>query len=355
MSIEQVAVVVGEVQEHAEESTPDEQTVEQTEGTVYNATTMDDKVFAVLRLKPDVASEVQVGWKDFLSAVEGREAVGEAIGAALFDAVPSLQSLFKTPRAIMAMHFMNGLSSIIGSLTDPKDLKVVVETLTSFIQHLDLEVTEPRVVIFRDAIVDLLVAEMGERLSQKAKEGFATMLNYVGGSYIFIRREFAARLTLTQAGGIDATRKEDEIFDEKGHEGAGDVQAGEEGGRTSGEIASAGEGGSDDCDEEKFVKAANQEDLVDFFEEFSFGEGSIVITTVDGIMALHVSTEPDITVAEFKQMVEGETGFAPSLYYLMTSNGKPLANEKAFIHYGITSDVTLIVGFRLFGGVKKLP
>merc|ERR1712039_927535 len=101
-----------------------------------------------LVLGGDMAEEVQTTWNTFLRSAESREAAGEAIYAALFDSAPSLQSLFKTPRAVMAMRFMNGLNQIIGSLSDPKALKVIVETLG--FQHLDLEVTIPRVVIFRD-------------------------------------------------------------------------------------------------------------------------------------------------------------------------------------------------------------
>jgi len=58
---------------------------------------------------------------------------------------------------------------------------------------------------------------MGPRLSQKARVGFATMLNYVGGSYIFIRqREFALRLTILRViaevkmSGVDENLDEDE-------------------------------------------------------------------------------------------------------------------------------------------------
>ena len=83
--------------------------------------------------------------------------------------------------------------AIIGALTDPKGLKIIVETLG--FQHLDLEVTIPRVIIFREAIVDLLTVEMGARFTKKAREGFSTFLNYVGGSYIYIRVKFTDRLS----------------------------------------------------------------------------------------------------------------------------------------------------------------
>jgi hypothetical protein len=63
-------------------------------------------------------------------------------------------------------------------------------------QHLDLDVTVPRVVIFRDAIIDLFTMEMGARFNSKAKLGFTAILNYVGGAYIYIRREYAVRIRI---------------------------------------------------------------------------------------------------------------------------------------------------------------
>merc|ERR1719221_2484652 len=100
---------------------------------------------------------------------------------------------------------MNGLNNIIQSLSDPKACKIVVETLG--FQHLDLEVTPPRVVIFRDAIVDLLTVEMGARFTKRAKEGWRTMLNFVGGSYIYVRTKFAVRLKILLSSWATANNK----------------------------------------------------------------------------------------------------------------------------------------------------
>merc|ERR1711933_338132 len=161
-----------------------------------------------------MAEEVQTTWNAFLRAAESREAAGEAIYAALFDSAPSLQSLFKTPRAVMAMRFMNGLNQIINGLNDPKALKVIVETLG--FQHLDLEVTIPRVVIFRDAIVDLLGVEMGAAFTKKAREGFCTFLNYVGGAYIYIRFNYTDRIRILASSWATANKaKADEVAEVK--------------------------------------------------------------------------------------------------------------------------------------------
>merc|ERR1712087_1096294 len=209
----------------------------------YNAKDVNDQVFDELVLGHDIADEVLSVWNTFLRSAESREAAGEAIYAALFDSAPSLQSLFKTPRAVMAMRFMNGLNQIISSLTDPKALKTIVETLG--FQHLDLEVTVPRVVIFRDAIVDLLQVEMGARFTKKAREGFATFLNYVGGAYIYVRVKYAERLKIIASSWRVANSSM--TTDEKNAKEAAAAEAGEGGeegdqedaGLASGEVAGA--------------------------------------------------------------------------------------------------------------------
>merc|ERR1740121_2344825 len=185
----------------------------------YNADEVNDQIFDELQLPEDIWSEVQGTWSAFLCSAESREAAGEAIYAALFDSAPSLQKLFKTPRAVMAMRFMNGLNQIIISLQDPKVMKVVVETLG--FQHIDLEVTPPRVVVFRDAIVDLLQVEMGARFSKKARDGWRTFLNYVGGAYIYVRLKFTDRLKILASSWATANNKKMDELGMNEEEGEG--------------------------------------------------------------------------------------------------------------------------------------
>merc|ERR1711865_1207604 len=122
-------------------------------------------------------------WRLFIAAAESKEAAGEVIYAALFEAAPSLQNLFVTPRAVQAMRFMSGIASFVTSLDDPPKLKILVETLG--FGHLHLDVTVPRVVIFRDAIIDLFMVELATKFSAEAQDGFRKLLNYVGGAIIF--------------------------------------------------------------------------------------------------------------------------------------------------------------------------
>merc|ERR1719317_1513013 len=89
---------------------------------------------------------------------------------------------------------MNGLNSFITALSNPPELKILVETLG--FGHLNLDVTVPRVVIFRDAILDLFQVELGSRMSSKGYEGLRALLNYVGGAIIFIKSHYAERLRI---------------------------------------------------------------------------------------------------------------------------------------------------------------
>eukprot|EP00442_Polarella_glacialis_P055244 CAMPEP_0115116744 /NCGR_PEP_ID=MMETSP0227-20121206/43472_1 /TAXON_ID=89957 /ORGANISM="Polarella glacialis, Strain CCMP 1383" /LENGTH=325 /DNA_ID=CAMNT_0002517669 /DNA_START=102 /DNA_END=1076 /DNA_ORIENTATION=+ len=185
-----------------------------------------DQTFEQMSLPADTVAEVQRTWSTFINSASSRQAAGEAIYAAIFDSAPSLQSLFKTPRAVMSMRILAGFNNIVGDMLTPAALKTTVETLG--FQHLDLDVTVPRVVIFRDAIVELLEMELGAGFTSKAKSGWNSILNYVGGAFIYVRREYAGRLKIIASSWATANKKEKELDDGDGAEGDGD-EAGEVG------------------------------------------------------------------------------------------------------------------------------
>merc|ERR1719310_661237 len=89
---------------------------------------------------------------------------------------------------------MNGLNQFVSGLSDPPALKVAVETMG--FAHLAYDVTIPRVVIFRDAILDLFQVELGNRLTKDAYTGWRALLNYVGGAIIYIKAFYADRIRL---------------------------------------------------------------------------------------------------------------------------------------------------------------
>merc|ERR1712014_352251 len=95
---------------------------------------------------------------------------------------------------VQAMRFMNGLASFVQSLDDPPKLKILVETLG--FGHLHLDVTVPRAIIFRDAILELFMVELAERFTREAREGWKRLLNYVAGALIYIKQNYAERIAV---------------------------------------------------------------------------------------------------------------------------------------------------------------
>jgi len=221
------------------------------------ATELNDTInvdsFEELRLTAETVADVKTTWFAYINGMPSREAAGESIYAALFDAAPSLQSLFKTPRAVMAMRFMNGISSMINVLGEPEKLKIQVETLG--FQHLDLEVTAPRVIIFRDAIVDLLTMELGAKMSTRARAAISGFLGYVGGAYIYIKKTYAGRIRIIATSWATANNKKFEADGTAAVEGKG----GEEGEAAEGE----GEAGNMDEQDDKLNMNRNSDEAAD--------------------------------------------------------------------------------------------
>jgi hemoglobin-like flavoprotein len=193
----------GEEEEAAEEDAAEEGDGQEDDGAAAQAevaaaakdaagTDINVNSFANLHLEPSVTQAANDAWRLFISTAESREAAGEAIYAALFEGAPSLQSLFTTPRAVQSMRFMNGLASFVTALDDPPKLFILVETLG--FGHLHLDVTVPRVIIFRDAILDLFMLELAEKFSSAARDGWKKLLNYVGGAIIYIKANYATRI-----------------------------------------------------------------------------------------------------------------------------------------------------------------
>eukprot|EP00403_Amphidinium_massartii_P018161 CAMPEP_0178427420 /NCGR_PEP_ID=MMETSP0689_2-20121128/29738_1 /TAXON_ID=160604 /ORGANISM="Amphidinium massartii, Strain CS-259" /LENGTH=1286 /DNA_ID=CAMNT_0020049131 /DNA_START=34 /DNA_END=3894 /DNA_ORIENTATION=+ len=160
-------------------------------GKEVNVNTFDE-----LRLAQSHISAAHEAWR-MLGQGMSEEALGEAIYAALFEGAPALQSLFTTPRAVQAMKFMQGLRSFVSNLDDPARLKILVETLA--FGHLYLDVTVPRVMIFRDALIDLFAVELNEKFTTVAREAWTALLNYVGGAIIYVKANYAELLNSWKA------------------------------------------------------------------------------------------------------------------------------------------------------------
>ncbi|CAK9106871.1 GLOBIN domain-containing protein [Durusdinium trenchii] len=147
-----------------------------------------------LELPSDVAEATQQAWRDYLNTHPSNISAGEAIYSSIFDANPGLQAAFKSPKASVAERFVNGLSDATRLAGSKGKLLSLVQILG--FRHLDIEVSPQKVDLFRDALLEMLELEMGKRFPPKAQYGFALLLNYVGGAFIFIRREYQSRVQL---------------------------------------------------------------------------------------------------------------------------------------------------------------
>lgn len=148
--------------------------------------------FNELHLPASGIKEVREAWALFLGCFTTREAAAEAMYNSIFESAPSLQSLFTTPKAIQSMRFLDEVCKYVDLLDQPKQLKNMVETLA--FRHLNLEVTVPRAMIFRDAIVDLVATEVDGKISDEARLGMMALLGWVGGANIFVKANYGDRL-----------------------------------------------------------------------------------------------------------------------------------------------------------------
>eukprot|EP00438_Fugacium_kawagutii_P025444 Skav204289 [mRNA] locus=scaffold409:396505:399789:- [translate_table: standard] len=97
-----------------------------------------EQTFDKIQMPPDVLQEIGETLQAFIATQSGsRESAGDAIFTAIFEAGPSLQTLFKSPRPVMALKFCTALVSLINAAPKPGALKTAVETIG--FQHLDVE------------------------------------------------------------------------------------------------------------------------------------------------------------------------------------------------------------------------
>eukprot|EP00927_Polykrikos_kofoidii_P030131 TRINITY_DN2598_c0_g1_i1.p1 TRINITY_DN2598_c0_g1~~TRINITY_DN2598_c0_g1_i1.p1 ORF type:complete len:1095 (-),score=162.84 TRINITY_DN2598_c0_g1_i1:273-3557(-) len=187
-----------EIEEEIQETEEQEENVETEDSAAAEAAEGNSELntTSLEELHVDEASieAAQEAWRTFVGSAASKEAAADAVYGALFDASPALQYLFVSPRAIAAGKFFGGIASFVGSLTDPPALKIAVEGLAFW--HLPIDATATRVIIFRDALLDLFQIELGSKFTPVAFAAFRALFNYVGGSYIFIKKFYAARINL---------------------------------------------------------------------------------------------------------------------------------------------------------------
>lgn len=168
---------------------------------------LNDQEFNELHFSSDHIHALRSSWSLLLNG-HSPEGVGELIHVAFQESMPSLRSMWKTPRALMSIRTFQAFNDLMAKVDSPAALKERVEMLAFL--HLQMDVTAPRIWLFRDALVDLLQVELGNQFQPIHIEAWSLMMSYLGGAFIFIRQEFAERLKvlLTSWEKVNTSKKE---------------------------------------------------------------------------------------------------------------------------------------------------
>ncbi|CAE8642040.1 unnamed protein product, partial [Polarella glacialis] len=170
--------------------------------------------------------QVRLCWAAFLGNFATPEEAGDALFTAIFESAPTLQSLFTTPKAVQSMRFVHELDSVVATLNKPKALKNIAESLA--FRHLNLDVTVPRAMIFRDAILDLIEAELGDRFTTEARRGFTILLGWMAGANIYVKASFGDRLRLLQESWRKVNKTQTVAEKDADREAVQDIEGGED-------------------------------------------------------------------------------------------------------------------------------
>lgn len=165
----------------------------------------DKPKFAEFHVARDIVEATQAAWILFVSQSGSQELVGEAVYSALFEAASSQQSLFTTPRAVIAMSLFNFLQNLVMSMDDQEELFTMVESLG--FKHLHMDIHPDRIPVFREALLDLFHLELGELFKPAARKGLEALLTHTGKAIIYVRLHYAERLRIIRDSWMAASGK----------------------------------------------------------------------------------------------------------------------------------------------------
>lgn len=151
------------------------------------------ETFNKLQMPQDLVEAAQQTWSDFLAVYPSKIAAGEGIFSAIFDAAPSLQAMFKSPKATTAERFVKGFGEVIKNAGSKSKMMNSIQIMG--FRHLEFDINVQKVKAFRDALLDLFDLEMTQ-VSAQGRYAMAWLINYIGGALIFIRHEYQPRIQL---------------------------------------------------------------------------------------------------------------------------------------------------------------
>eukprot|EP00434_Breviolum_minutum_P001360 symbB.v1.2.001193.t1/scaffold50.1/size381796/8 len=162
--------------DESEEQASESDALTDVEGVVVNRyQRIDDTSFDEVHFPEHVVEGIQSAWNTLLSKLPSREVAG------IMEEAPGIAKLFKSPRSVFALRFVNGLNSLVTEVGTPSALKKQVETFG--FQHLDYEVSVVRADLVRDCILSVMEQELGGQFTSAARICMTALLNYVGGPF----------------------------------------------------------------------------------------------------------------------------------------------------------------------------
>jgi len=161
-----------------------------------NATEIRATSLEAFEVSVELADAACAAWNALTSRFESQSAADDAVYSAFFEASPSIQMHFTSPRGVLASKFTTCVHQLVMNMRDGFKLQKLVETLG--FQHLHLEITSNLVMMIRDSILELFDAELSYLglFDQKARDGLHMLLNYVGGGLMYVRNLCTERLQL---------------------------------------------------------------------------------------------------------------------------------------------------------------
>ncbi|CAE7478498.1 unnamed protein product [Symbiodinium natans] len=150
-----------------------------------------DHTLEQLHLPDEWIEEIKITWHDFIEKAGSRQAAGEAVWDAIMELSPGIRKAFSFARQVFAMRFINGTSSIITDCGEPRTLKDKAERLA--FQHIDT-VDRDYVETFSNGIAVAMDGILGRRFSQLSYQSFRVLWNYIGGVFLYVKREYGGRV-----------------------------------------------------------------------------------------------------------------------------------------------------------------
>lgn len=154
-----------------------------------------DQSFDKVEFPADTVAAVQQTWQAFLAHAGSQEAAGEVLFNAWWEAAPSLHSAFVSPQKVLHLRLFLGFNAVIASLGNPLTLKIEVEQIA--FRHLNRPVKPAFVDIFREALLEMFEAELtAAHFTARARVGWQALLNYLGGAFCYVSREYSGRVKI---------------------------------------------------------------------------------------------------------------------------------------------------------------